>query len=85
MRAVDRHTGGHVHDDMALLLLEHGAPPCSSANGHTAAALPRRALSRHLSPWQLRGRAAALPGRAFAGSAPQAPQDGQRAHGQPAG
>ncbi len=64
MRAVDRHTGGHVHDDMALLLLEHGAPPCSSANGHTAAALPLRALSRHPSPWPLRGRAAALLGRA---------------------
>src|SRR6478735_3405780 len=25
MRAVDRHTGGHAHDDMALLLLENGA------------------------------------------------------------
>ena len=36
-RAVDRHTGGHAHDDMALLLLEHGASPRSSANGHTAA------------------------------------------------
>ena len=33
MRAVDRHTGGHAHDDMALLLLEHGASPRSSANG----------------------------------------------------
>ncbi len=37
MRAVDRHTGGHAHDDMALLLLEHGASSRSSANGHTAA------------------------------------------------
>jgi phosphoserine phosphatase RsbU/P len=37
MRAVDQHTGGHAHDDMALLLLEHGASPRSSANGHTAA------------------------------------------------
>ena len=37
MRAVDRHTGGHAHDDMALLLLEHGASVRSSANGHTAA------------------------------------------------
>jgi len=27
MRAVDKHTGGHAHDDMALLLLEHGGPP----------------------------------------------------------
>ena len=35
MRAVDRHTGGHAHDDMALLLLEHGASLRSSANGHT--------------------------------------------------
>ncbi len=38
MRAVDRHTGGHAHDDMALLLLEHGASVRSSANGHPAAA-----------------------------------------------
>ena len=36
--AVHRHTGGHGHDDMALLLLEHGAPPHSSANGQQAAA-----------------------------------------------
>ena len=37
MRAVDKHTGGHAHDDMALLLLEHGVPTRSSANGHLAA------------------------------------------------
>jgi serine phosphatase RsbU (regulator of sigma subunit) len=37
MRAVDKHTGGHAHDDMALLLLEHGVPSRSSANGHLAA------------------------------------------------
>ena len=37
MKAVDRHTGGHAHDDMALLLLEHGASARGSANGHTAA------------------------------------------------
>jgi serine phosphatase RsbU (regulator of sigma subunit) len=37
MKAVDRHTGGHAHDDMALLLLENGAPVRSSANGHPAA------------------------------------------------
>ena len=37
MRAVDRHTAGHAHDGMALLLLEHGVPTRSSANGHTAA------------------------------------------------
>lgn len=35
--AVNRHTGGHAHDDMALLLLERGASPRASANGHTAA------------------------------------------------
>jgi hypothetical protein len=29
MRAVHRHTGGHIHDDIALLLLEH----CASAPG----------------------------------------------------
>jgi len=34
--AVYRHTGGHGHDDIALLLLEHGASPRSSANGHLA-------------------------------------------------
>ena len=32
MTAVHRHTGGHGHDDMALLLLEYGAHPPSSAN-----------------------------------------------------
>ena len=37
MRAVDKHTGGHAHDDMALLLLEHEGPPRSSANGRSAA------------------------------------------------
>jgi hypothetical protein len=37
MTAVHRHTGGHGHDDMALLLLEHGTPSPSSANGHPAA------------------------------------------------
>ena len=43
MTAVHRHTGGHSHDDIALLLLEHGAPTPSSANGHPTAipALPR--------------------------------------------
>jgi hypothetical protein len=35
---VHQHTGGHGHDDMALLLLEHSAPPRSSANGQPAAA-----------------------------------------------
>jgi phosphoserine phosphatase RsbU/P len=34
MTAVHRHTGGHGHDDIALLLLEYGAHPHSSANGH---------------------------------------------------
>jgi sigma-B regulation protein RsbU (phosphoserine phosphatase) len=37
IRAVHQHTGGHAHDDMALLLLEHGASVRSSANGHIAA------------------------------------------------
>ena len=44
MRAVDRHTGGHAHDDMALLLLEHDTSLRSSANGHTAA-LPAAVVS----------------------------------------
>jgi phosphoserine phosphatase RsbU/P len=35
IRAIDQHTGGHAHDDMALLLLEHGASLRGSANGHT--------------------------------------------------
>ena len=34
MTAVRRHTGGHGHDDMALLLLEYDAYPHNSANGH---------------------------------------------------
>jgi phosphoserine phosphatase RsbU/P len=34
MTAVRRHTGGHGHDDMALLLLEYGAYPHDGANGH---------------------------------------------------
>ena len=37
MKAAERHTGGHAHDDMALLLLQHGASSRASANGHTAA------------------------------------------------
>jgi phosphoserine phosphatase RsbU/P len=37
IRAVHQHTGGHAHDDIALLLLEHGTSPRSSANGHTPA------------------------------------------------
>ncbi len=32
--AVHRHTGGHGHDDVALLLLEYGAHPHNSATGH---------------------------------------------------
>ena len=31
LAAVHRHTGGHGHDDMALLLLEHGADPRTAA------------------------------------------------------
>jgi phosphoserine phosphatase RsbU/P len=38
IRAVHRHTDGHAHDDMALLLLENGTSPRNSANGHPAAA-----------------------------------------------
>ncbi len=34
MAAVRRHTGGHGHDDMALLLLEYDAYPHNSVNGH---------------------------------------------------
>jgi sigma-B regulation protein RsbU (phosphoserine phosphatase) len=34
MTAAHRHTGGLGHDDMALLLLEYGTHPHSSANGH---------------------------------------------------
>ena len=34
MAAVRRHTGGHCHDDMALLLLEYDAYPHDGANGH---------------------------------------------------
>jgi phosphoserine phosphatase RsbU/P len=38
MMAVHRHTGGHAHDDMALLLLEHCASSRNSTNGHPGAA-----------------------------------------------
>ena len=38
MTAVHRHTGGHGHDDVALLLLEHGAAPPSSAVRHPGGA-----------------------------------------------
>ena len=31
LAAVHRHTGGHRHDDIALLLLEHGADPRTAA------------------------------------------------------
>jgi phosphoserine phosphatase RsbU/P len=36
MAAVHRHSGGHGHDDMALLLLERGASPHDSAIGPAA-------------------------------------------------
>jgi phosphoserine phosphatase RsbU/P len=36
--AVHRHTGGHAHDDMALLLLENSASRRSGTNGHPAPA-----------------------------------------------
>src|SRR5205085_3240772 len=45
MTAVHRHTGGHGHDDMALLLLEHGTLSPSSANGHPAAQAPVRRVT----------------------------------------
>jgi len=38
MTAVHQHTGGHGHDDMALLLLEHGATSWIAANGQSPAA-----------------------------------------------
>ena len=34
MTAAHRHTGGHAHDDIALLLLEHSTSSPISANGH---------------------------------------------------
>jgi hypothetical protein len=37
MTAAHRHTGGHAHDDIALLLLEHSTTAPSSANGYPAA------------------------------------------------
>ena len=37
MAAVHRHTGGHAHDDIALLLLENSASQPSTANGRPAA------------------------------------------------
>ena len=44
MTAAHRHTGGHAHDDIALLLLEHSTSPPSSANGHPTA-IPAPAAS----------------------------------------
>jgi serine phosphatase RsbU (regulator of sigma subunit) len=35
LAAVHRHTGGHGHDDIALLLLEHGADPRTAAPADT--------------------------------------------------
>jgi serine phosphatase RsbU (regulator of sigma subunit) len=49
MTAVHRHTSGHGHDDMALLLLEHGASPRSSGNGHPAE------LARSVPTWDMSG------------------------------
>jgi len=37
MTAAHRHTSGHAHDDIALLLLEHGGSARSSANGNPPA------------------------------------------------
>jgi phosphoserine phosphatase RsbU/P len=42
MTTVRRHTGGHDHDDMALLLLEYDAQPHNNANGHPAPRSPSR-------------------------------------------
>ena len=36
MTATHRHTRGHANDDIALLLLEHGAPPPSNTSGRPA-------------------------------------------------
>ena len=46
MAAVHRHTGGHGHDDMALLLLEHGTPSRSSTSGHPAEAAVKTLAAR---------------------------------------
>jgi phosphoserine phosphatase RsbU/P len=45
MTAVHRYTDGHSHDDMALLLLEHGVSPRSAANGY-----PVEAAAKVVSP-----------------------------------
>ena len=42
MAAVHRHTGGHGHDDMALLLLQYGGHPPGSASGHPGQVASRR-------------------------------------------
>ena len=43
MTAVHQHSGGDTHDDMALLLLEHGAHPHGSADGQFRPASDRNA------------------------------------------
>jgi phosphoserine phosphatase RsbU/P len=67
MTAVDRHTGGHRQDDMALLLLEYGADPHSSVNGHPCPGrvkpgrgklhprLRRQAVGQDFAKWAQRG------------------------------
>jgi Stage II sporulation protein E (SpoIIE) len=50
MTAVHRHTGGHGHDDMALLLLENGASPRSTANGHPAQAAVKTLAAGDIRP-----------------------------------
>ena len=67
MTAVHRHTGGHGHDDMALLLLEHGASS-GSVNGHPAA-VPTAARMATASP-----HAAASQGPAAAHLSPMSPE-----------
>jgi hypothetical protein len=67
MTAVDRHTGGHRQDDVALLLLEYGADPHSSVNVHPCPGrvksgrgklhprLRRQAAGQDFAKWAQRG------------------------------
>jgi sigma-B regulation protein RsbU (phosphoserine phosphatase) len=72
MAAVHRHTGGHGHDDIALLLLEYGAHPPSSATGHPR---PGRettlAAQQRLAAVTRRPQLALATGRSVAAKAPR--------------
>jgi phosphoserine phosphatase RsbU/P len=72
MKAVHRYTGGQSHDDIALLLLEHGASPRAAANGH-----PVKAAAEVVGPLSFTGHVpAGLAGPVWALAPPAGGADG---------